>query len=121
MIRLILAGFFLCFLAMPSRAEDDAQARILFDKLLAANDADDYDAFVANADDGLKGALTKTQFDAVASMMTKRAEGGREVAFLGELNQSGYEVYLYRLRFKDGDVLGTMALKDGKIAGIFFK
>ena len=103
-----------------SRAQDDdAQARPLFDKMLTAMDVKNYEAFVADANDTLRGALTKTQFLAVATTMD--AKGSRDVTFLGELNQHGYEVYLYRIRYQDGDVLGTMALKDGKVAGIFYK
>jgi hypothetical protein len=98
---------------------NDAQARVLFDQLLAATDAKDYDAFVANADETLRGALAKSQFDAVSDMMTRH--GSHTVTFLGELNKPGYEIYLYRVHYQDEDVLGTMALKDGKVAGIYFK
>jgi len=116
---LVLASAFLFTICLPIRAEDDAGARTEFDKLLAAVDAKDYDAFVADADDVLRGALTKTQFEAVSDMMT--AHGSHEVTFLGELNKPDYEIYVYRVRYKDEDVLGTMALKDGKVAGIYFK
>lgn len=120
MKRFLLSVVLLTALSVRSQAEDDTQARTLFDKLMAAEDTDNYDAFVADADDGLKAALTKTQFDASAALMTAKSKDGREVTFLGELNERGYEVYLYRLRFKDGDLLGTMSLKDGKVAGILF-
>jgi hypothetical protein len=55
--------------------------------------------------------------------MIKRTSGGYGLTFLGELNQHGYQVFLYRLRFKDGgdDMLATMSLKDDKVAGIYFK
>jgi hypothetical protein len=121
MTRLLLAFLFLAAFSLRSQAEDDAQARTLFNKLIAAQDNDDYDAFVADADDGLRAALTKTQFDASSAIMQGKAKDGREITFLGELNQRGYEVYLYRLRFKDGDMLGTLSLKDGKVAGILFR
>jgi hypothetical protein len=118
---LLAVGLLLVAVCLPLRAEDDARARVLFDKLLAAQDAKDYDAFVADATDELKGGLSKTQFEAASNVMIARAAGGQKVTFLGELNQQGYEVYLYRLRFKDSDMLGTMMLKDGKVAGIYFK
>jgi hypothetical protein len=71
----------------------------------------------------LKAALTKTQFDASSDLMIQRTSGSYDTTFLGELNQHGYQVFLYRLRFKDGgnDMLGTMSLKDDKVGGIFFK
>jgi hypothetical protein len=121
MPRLLLVCLFLAAFSLRSHAEDDAQARALFDKLLAAQDSHDYDAFVADATDGLKAALTKTQFDASSNILTARAKDGRAITFLGELNERGYEIYLYRLRFKDGDMLGTLSLQDGKVAGILFR
>lgn len=105
------------------RAADTAQADKIFKQLIAAQTAKDYDAFVADADDNLKVALTKARFDASSDFMNRRTLGGYEITFLGELNQHGYQVFLYRLRFKDGgdDMLGTMSLKDDKVGGIYFK
>lgn len=108
---------------MSLHAADNTQAEKIFKNLLAAQTAKDYDAFVADDDDNLKTALTKTQFDAASNFIIKRTNGGYETTFLGELNQHGYQVFLYRLRFKDGgdDILGTMSLKDDKVGGIYFK
>ncbi len=113
--------FFLTSFAL--HAADNAQAEKIFKSLLAAQTARDYDAFVADADDKVKAALTKTQFDAASDLINKRTSGGYETTFLGELNQHGYQVFLYRLRFKDGgdDMLCTMSLKDDKVGGIYFK
>ncbi len=118
---LLVAAFSLCSLAL--HAADSAQADKIFQRLLAAQTAKDYDAFVADANDNLKAALTKTQFDAASNFMNKRTGGGYDTTFLGELNQRGHQVFLYRLRFKDGgdDILGTMSLKDDKVGGIYFK
>jgi hypothetical protein len=120
-IALLVATFSLCSFAL--HAADGAQAEKIFKSLVAAQTAKDYDAFVADADDNLKAALTKTQFDASSNLMIKRTSGGYDTTFLGELNQHGYQVFLYRLRFKDGgdDILGTMSLKDDKVGGIYFK
>lgn len=104
-------------------AQDQAKADDLFKTLLAAQAAKDYDAFVADGTDQLKAALTKTQFDASSNLMNARFKGGYDSSSLGELNQKGYEVYLYRLRFKDGgdDMLATLSVKDGKVGGIWFR
>ena len=84
--------------------------------------AKNYEAFVAHGTTELKAALTKTQFDASSDLMIARAKGGCDIDLLGDLNQKGYHVFLYRLRFKDGtdDMLGTLTLKDGLVAGIYF-
>ena len=118
---MFIVTFSLCSIAL--RAADNAQAEKIFNSLIAAQTAKDYDAFVADADDNLKAALTKTQFDASSNLMIKRTSGGYDSTFLGELNQHGYQVFLYRLHFKDGgdDILGTMSLKDDKVGGIYFK
>ena len=120
-VALFFVTFSLCSFAL--HAADSAQAEKIFSSLVAAQTAKDYDAFVADADDRLKAALTKTQFDASSNFMIKRTSGGYDTTFLGELNQRGYQVFLYRLRFKDGgdDILGTMSLKDDKVGGIYFK
>lgn len=118
----ILAALFLSTAILTARAEDDAQAQTLFNKLLAAQTARDYNAFVQDADDGVKAALTATQFNASCDILNARTKGGYDVAFLGELNKNGIEIYLYRLRFKDGgnDLLATLSLRNGKVAGILF-
>ena len=56
MHRLILVGLLLGVASLPLRAEDDAQAQTLFNQLVAAEMAKDYNAFIANADDHLKAA-----------------------------------------------------------------
>jgi hypothetical protein len=120
-IALLIVTILLCSFAL--HAADNTEAEKIFNSLVAAQTAKDYDAFVADADDNLKAALTKTQFDASSNLMIKRTSGGYDTTFLGELNQHGYQVFLYRLRFKDGgdDILGTMSLKDDKVGGIYFK
>jgi hypothetical protein len=122
-IRIALLAAALSWSSFTLHAADGAQAEKIFKSLLAAQTAKDYDAFVADADDNLKAALTKTQFDASSNIMIKRTSGGYDTTFLGVLNQRGYQVFLYRLRFKDGgdDMLGTMSLKDDKVGGIYLK
>lgn len=107
--------------AQPAAAAQ-LSADLLFHQLLDAQATKNYDAFVAHGTTQLKAALTKTQFDASSDLMITRLEGGCDIDPLGELNQKGMEVYLYRLRFKDGgdDMLSTMALKNGQVAGIYF-
>ena len=115
----------LAFLALagPIRAEDDAGAQALFNKMLAAQDAKDYEGFLENADDQLRNSLTRDAFEKSSQVLIANAAGGpREVTYLGELNQRGYAIYLFRLRFKAGDLLGTLTLDpDGKVAGFWLK
>jgi hypothetical protein len=105
------------------RAEDDARAGAIFQKLIAANEARDYEAFVADGTPELKAALSQTQFTAAASLLAPKFSKNPTISLLGEVNQRGFEVYLYRLRFTDGsdDILGTLSLKNGQVAGILFR
>ena len=118
---------FLALFTGVTRAEqpmfDQQKADALFHQLLNAQALKDYEAFVAHGTLELKAALGKTQFDAASDFMNNRLKGGYEVDPFGELNQRGLQVFLYRLRFKDGgdDMLGVMSLKDDQVGGIYFK
>jgi len=102
---------------------DEAAARDLFNQMVAAQDTKDYDAFVAHGDAQLKAGLSRTQFEASSDALKANQAGGtREVTYLGELDQKGYQVFLFRVRFKSGDMLASMTLnKQGEVAGIWFK
>ncbi len=115
----VLGGRLLAQDATPGQAQADP----IFKELVGAVLAHDYDSFIAHGTTEVKAAITKTQFNAVADLMDARLKAGYEVASLGELNQRGYQVFLYRLRYQDGgdDTLGTMTLKNGQVAGIYFK
>jgi hypothetical protein len=119
----LLAAALTLFVCLNVRAQDPAAAGLLLQKMLLAETSKDYGSFAADGTDQLKAALTATQFDAVANLMNPRLLAGYVTTFLGDLNQRGFEVYLYRLRFKDGgdDVLATLSVKDAKVGGIYFK
>ena len=120
---LILAAAVWCGAVSSLQAADQTMADTLFQSLITAQTARNYDAFIADASDPLKAALTRTQFIASSDILNKRFAGGYEVTPFGELNQKGYQTFLYRLRFKDGsdDILASMSLKADKVEGIYFK
>ena len=117
-----LAAILLGVLASVGAAEPPSGAQAASDKLLAAIASGDYAAFVADGDAAFKG-LKKEQFDAVAAQLGPRFKSGYEATYLGDLNQKGYQVTLWRLRFKAGgdDALATLSLKDGKIGGYWIR
>ena len=118
----LFAALFLGALAVLSAAEPSQDALAASNKLLAAIASGDYAAFVADGDAAFKG-LKKEQFDAVAAQLAPQFKSGYEATYLGELNQRGYQVTLWRLRFKAGgdDALATLSLKDKKIGGYWIK
>ena len=112
----------LLFSSFSAFAVSNEQADQIFKKMLSAQEAHNYDEFVADADDNLKAALSQTQFDAASNLITKKLKDGYDLSSLGELNQKGFQVFLYRLRPKAGgdDLLATLSIKDGKVGGILF-
>jgi hypothetical protein len=109
--------------ALPVFAQPDEEARQIFSTLMAATIANDYDGFVAVCDDKMKAALTKQMLEGVSAQLKPRADQGYAADYLGELNQEGHAVHLWRLRFKDGgdDVLATLSVKDGKAGGFYIR
>jgi hypothetical protein len=117
----VAAATVLTVVAVQAKPSQSAQA--LFDKLMSATISNDYDAFVEQCDARMAAAITKQMLEGVSQQIGPRAKNGYEVHNLGELNQQGYTVHLWRLRFKDGkdDVLATLSVKEGKAGGFFLK
>ena len=93
----------------------------VFSSLLAAIKADDYAAFVAEGEPAFKAALTKPMLTQVSTQIAPRMEKGYHVVYLGQLNQHGYLVYLWKFSYTDGgdDSLASLSLKAGKVGGFF--
>ena len=83
--------------------------------------ANDYDGFTAVCDDAMKAAIDKSSVDGLNKQIAPRAKAGYDASYLGELNQHGFVVHLWRLRFESGgdDTLATLSVKDGKVGGFF--
>ena len=109
-------------LTITRAAEPPSDALAASSKLLAAISSGDYAAFIADGDTAFKG-LKKEQFDAVSAQLAPRFKAGYTATYLGDLNQRGYQVTLWKLRFNAGgdDALATLSLKDGKVGGYWIK
>lgn len=105
-----------CAADAPAGAQTEAP------KLVSAIASDDYAAFVADGSAAFQG-LKKDQFESVVAQIGSRLKGGYDLAYLGDLNQRGYQVTLWRIRFKSGgdDLLATLSMKDGKVGGFLIK
>jgi hypothetical protein len=123
MKSLLAAGvLILCAGMTLIAAEPPMGAKVASTQLLEAIASGDYASFVANGDAAFRG-LTQPQFDAVAAQLGPHLKAGYEATYLGDLNQKGFQVTLWRLRFKSGgdDALATLSLKDGKVGGFWIK
>jgi hypothetical protein len=91
-------------------------------KLLGAVANDDYADFVADGTTEFQG-LTKDKFDAVSAQLAPKFKAAHTVTFLGELNQHGFRVTLWKISFADGgdDALATLSVKDGKVGGFWIR
>ena len=107
--------------ATSAAAVAPAPAERVFTSLLAAIKTDDYAAFVADGEPALKAALTKPMLDEVNAQFAPRMKQGYRTVYLGELNQKGYQVYLWKLSYTGGgdDSLASLSLKAGKVGGFF--
>ena len=108
---------------VPAHAEPDPTVQAVFKNLMAAVIADDHGKFLTDCNEVMKEMLTPEKLTSVSEQIAPRAKGGYDADYLGELNQRGYAVHLWRLRFKDGgdDILATLSMKDGKVGGFFLR
>jgi hypothetical protein len=123
-IRLLaLAGALLvgCPAALCA-AEPAKEEAALVAKLIAAIEKTDFEAFLADGDGNLR-QLKKEQFDPIAARVSPRLLAGHDVSYLGELNQHGYHVTVWKISFKDGndDFLASLSVKDGKVGGFILR
>jgi hypothetical protein len=114
----------LVFPTKPCRAGAPTEpGRATLDKLLRAVEVNDYDNFVADANDVFKAALTKPMLQTVSGQFAPRLKKGYACVYLGELMQQGCRVLLWKLTYKDGGdaTLAKLALKEGKVAGFWLQ
>lgn len=120
LILSLSTGFLLAVSVFAMEATVASQAEAT--KLVSAIRSDDYAGFVADGNAAFQ-TLKKEQFEGVVSQLGSKLQGGYDLSYLGDLNQRGYQVTLWRIRFKSGgdDLLATLSMKDGKVGGFWIK
>ena len=118
---LLLATAFL-FVVSTFATEAPAASQAEVTKLVSAIASDNYAAFVVDGNAAFQ-ALKKDQFESVVSQIGSKLKSGYDLTYLGDLNQRGYQVTLWRVRFKNGgdDLLATLSMKEGKVGGFWIK
>lgn len=101
--------------------QPEASAQTSFKNLINAIAQNNYNQFIAQGDTAFKAAITKELFAQVNTQLSPRLKTGYSTVFLGKLKQQGYQVYLWKLTFKDGkdDVLAKLSLKNDKVGGFW--
>ena len=100
-------------------SQADTPTERCFNTLLAATAADDFDQFVSVADDTFRRGITPTAFHSVSKSLAPRMQRGCTPTYLGQFQQNGAQVSLWRLAFADGgdDRLARMSMSQERVNG----
>ena len=103
--------------------EVESPAKRTLSKILNAVEDNDYDSFVEDGTAEFKAGLTKQMLQGVSQQLSSRMKAGYETYYLGQLNQQGCKVHLWKLVYKDGgdDTLAKLALKENKAGGFWLQ
>lgn len=120
---LLCAVFLLGIAAQVGWAQAPPEIETIMTKMLAATESRSLDAFIAFGDDSFRSGMTQGMLNSFSSQFTPRLKQGYTATYLTRLNQEGYDVYLWKLEFKDGgdDRLVTLAVKDGKVKAFYMR
>ncbi len=126
-IRKLLLPAFLLFqlglAAPPTRADGTAppEAEKLLLRMIEAVKAESYEAFLADGDANLKKQLSRQQFEGMCGLYTKPLKRGYTLEYFGQLKQRGMAVYVWKASAAGAqeDVLVKLAMKDGKVSGVW--
>jgi hypothetical protein len=117
-----LAFCLLLVAATPARAAGTAPppAEKALKQMIEAVKAESYDAFLVDADANLKKQLSRQQFEGMCGLYTKPLKKGYSLEYFGQLRQRGMAIFVWKISVPGGqeDVLVSLALKDGKVAGV---
>ena len=123
--KLIIGVMCGCFLSISVCMAGDAaeSTRPILEKLLDAVEEKEYADFVAGGSDDFKAGLSPQTFEGVSEQLRPRMKMGYETSYLGNLQQQGLKVYLWKLSYKDGgdDTLAKLVLENGKVAGFWLQ
>lgn len=99
------------------------QTEAIMKSMLDAIQANSLTDFGALGDQSVKSAMTQQILDKMNQLLGPRLSQGYTVVGMGTLRKEGALVSLWKLEFKDqgDDVLVTMAMKDGKVAGFYLR
>jgi hypothetical protein len=107
--------------AQSSAGSDPPEA--LMKKMMEAVKNNSYDDFMIECDQTMRSALSKQQFEGVASLMATSLQPGHKTTYLGKLRRKGMVTFLWKLEpptLKE-DTLISMTIKDKKVAGFFLQ
>lgn len=107
--------------AFAASASPPADEQIVHNLLDALSD-DDYDRFMGYLTPEF-GGVTGREFMFIAGQLGPRLQQGYELEYFGMLEQLGYDISVWKISFSDkhDDVLATLNVQDGKVAGFMMQ
>jgi len=108
---------------LAQATDSPAQAQAVLNRLLQAVKDNDYNAFVQDGTPQFMAGMTKQMLMGVHGQLAPRMEGGYVTEFMGKLNQSGMDVFVYKLIYSAGgdDTLVKLVLDGNKVAGFWLQ
>ena len=122
MKKLLLSLCALLFAATLQAQDPAPRVQTIFLNLMSSVQMADHAAITLNGDAAFKAGLTKDMVEKVSAQLAPRMQKGYTTTFLTAMRQAGYEVFIWKLSFKDGkdDMLAKAVLnKDGQVAGFW--
>ena len=91
--------------------------------MLAAVMANDYGAFMAKKNKTFQEVITKELFQSINFQRSPRMKQGYENIYLGTFKRQGFDIYYWKLTYKDGgdDTLVTLTVQNGEVAGFWMQ
>ncbi|MEO5654990.1 MAG: hypothetical protein ABIR00_03285 [Nitrosospira sp.] len=124
--RLIISVMFFLAFASPvalAQAQAPQPVETTMKSMVSAILANSLTDFVSPGDQAFQAGMTKEMLSSINQSLASRLKQGYTTTFLTALRQQGFDVYVWKLEFKDGndDVLVFMALKDKKVGGFWLR
>ena len=125
-MRTMILTILACLLvgaALPCNAQAPAVPEALLKKLMTAVENNDYAAFVADGIPEFKAGVTPQIVEGVSKQLSSRMKKGYECAYLVEMKQHEFKVYLWKVIFTDrgDDELIKMVVRDDQVAGFWIQ
>lgn len=115
--------FLLSFAAITANAHEHNLPTKTLNDLFTAIETNNYDQFISQAGAAFKATFTQQMLSGLNELLSPKITKGYDKLYLGELRQKGYDVYLWKLAFKDNsdDILVRLVINDNKVVGFFLQ
>lgn len=126
MMKSLLVAILLFLAVLPfSRAEEaPARAQTIFGNLMNSVQTNNYQGMLIGGSEAFQKGLTQDMAAKVSAQLSPRMQEGYTAQYLTNMHQAAYDVYLWKLSFRDGkdDLLAKVVIdKDSRVAGFWIE